>query len=237
MTHLEAGGRGIVGKWKWCGIDLEEAKSAQGELVKEFSTCRNSNCVLSPFLRPPPLPHEHVMYQKASICVTHWYFSKQPWMFFLGHHKLLPTHDFLIHLSLFQAKLPIKKKKKGTKSHRFMGAGLNLGGGMQSGQSRGRGDGEGPEQKVTLRGEGKADGRQGFFLEGRHSPLPGWAMSQQIPPRLSRPEVGASASSGPEQTISLPPSQASPINQAQGDAWGGSLGLAIGNYRLGQKVC
>lgn len=53
-----------------------------------------------------------------------------------------------------------------------MGAGLNLGGGMQSGESRGRGDGEGPEQ-VTLRGEGKADGRQGFFLEGRHSPLPG----------------------------------------------------------------
>lgn len=42
---------------------------------------------------------------------------------------------------------------------------------------------------------------------------------------------------GPEQTISLPPSQASPINQAQGDAWGGSLGLAIGSYRLGQKVC
>ena len=42
---------------------------------------------------------------------------------------------------------------------------------MKSGQSRG--DGEGPEQKVTLRGEGKADGRQGFFLEGRHSPPPG----------------------------------------------------------------
>ena len=76
-----------------------------------------------------------------------------------------------------------------------MGADLNPGGGMKSGQSRG--DGEGPEQKVTLRGEGKADGRQGFFLEGRHSPPPGWARSQQIPPRLSHPEVGANASPGP----------------------------------------
>lgn len=100
----------------------------------------------------------------------------------------LPTHPC--------SKQSSPPKKRSTKSHRFMGAGLNLGGGMQSGESRGRGDGEGPEQ-VTLRGEGKADGRQGFFLEGRHSPLPGWARSQQIPPRLSRPEVGASASSGP----------------------------------------
>ena len=41
---------------------------------------------------------------------------------------------------------------------------------MQSGESRG--DGEGPEQKVTLRGEGKADGRQGFS-GSRHSPPPG----------------------------------------------------------------
>ena len=51
-----------------------------------------------------------------------------------------------------------------------MGADLNPGGGMQSGESRG--DGEGPEQKVTLRGEGKADGRQGFS-GSRHSPPPG----------------------------------------------------------------
>ena len=107
---------------------------------------------------------------------------------------------------------------------------------MQSGESRGRGDGEGLEQ-VTLRGEGKADGRQGFFLEGRHSPLPGEPGLSKSPHGSVAQRWGPVLPRGPEQTISLPPSQASPINQAQGDAWGGSLGLAIGSYRLGQKVC
>ena len=110
MTHLEPGGRGIlasendvVSTWRKPSQHKESwsRNSPRGEIQP----------VLAPFPRPPPLPREHVMYQKASICVTHWYFSKQPWMFFLGHHKLLPTHDFLTHPSLFQAKLPTKKKK------------------------------------------------------------------------------------------------------------------------------
>ena len=120
-----------------------------------------------------------------------------------------------------------------------MEAGLNLGGGMQSGQSRGRGDGEGPEQKVTLRGEGKADRWTPGFLSGRQA-FPTARMSQVAANPLQGSVAqrwGPVLPRGPEQTISLPRSQASSINQAQGDAWGGSLGLAIGNYRLGQKVC
>lgn len=195
MTHLEPGGRGIIGKWKWRGIDLEEAKSAQRELVKESSTWRNSNCVLSPFPRPPPLPHEQIMYQKASICVTHWYFSKHPWMFFLGHHKLLPRHDFLTHPSLFQAKLPTKKKKK-HKVTQIYGSWFKSRRRKAVWSSRGRGDGEGPEQKATLRRKGKADGRQGFFLEGRHSSTARMSQVSANPPTAQSPRGGGQSFPG-----------------------------------------
>lgn len=107
---------------------------------------------------------------------------------------------------------------------------------MQSGESRG--DGEGPEQKVTLRGEGKADGRQGF--SGRQA-FPTARMSQVSanPPTAQSPRGRGQCFPGTlsKPSPSLPPSQPSPINQAGGDGWGRSLGLASGNYRLGQKVC